>query len=266
MHGEESFGVALSAPQGYVEEEVESLGVAPAAAQEVGEEDESPGVAPAAAQESVVEAVHGLSMSAEPIVQEVGIVGSGVAPAAAQGLDVPSIVKQVVSMVLHALQDLVRAPIMSMMESSMHTLASSIIPDLIAKHVKIASSGSTSGACALEQRVAHLESQVVALQSLLRGLGLEEEVCEKEGCDEESVGAPSSMASMTREDQLHLIQAMAQGESDDEATHLAQAFLEVQQQRLEKTNARKMKQKQRKQKASATSAASSLVQYRADAQ
>ena len=79
-------GVAFAAAQGFVEEEIESLGVAPAAAQEVGEEDESPGVAPAAAQESVVEAVHGLSMSAEPIVQEVGIVDSGVAPAAAQKL------------------------------------------------------------------------------------------------------------------------------------------------------------------------------------
>ena len=64
----------------------------------------------------------------------------------------------------------------------MRTLAVSILPDLIAKHVKFLSSGSTSRACALEQRVAHLESPVVALQSLLMGLGLEEEACVKEGC------------------------------------------------------------------------------------
>ena len=85
---------------------------------------------------------------------------------------------------------------------------------------------------------------------------------------EEATSAGAAMSPQVKKIQLHqLTLAMAAGDPEDEATLLAQAFLEVEANRMEKSSRRKEKQKQKKLKKTSEAAAScSPVQNRAGAQ
>ena len=188
------------------------------------------------------------------------------APDADQSHDVSSIVQLVVTQVVKCLPNMVSAPINALIDLGFKSLMESL-PVLICKIVDISLSGRVGApapdSCALERRVAQLEGQIVALQTLLNGLGLDED-----SGVEECEGVPSSLAPMTSKDEalLQMTREVALGDSDEEATQLARSWLQVQQQRVEKTEKRKSKQKQRKQKADVAEAASSSVQIRASAQ
>ena len=249
-------------------------------------EEEKGAAASAALGDEVAVSVHGLPMPAEMTlevaVHDDGFVGVGVASEATHSVDVSSIVKLVVRQVALCLPDMVRAPIKAMMDIGWVSMLESL-PTLIAKIIDKTSSGSVGApapdTCALERRVALLEGRIVALQTRLYGLGLEESEVSEDG-----VGVPSSLATMTSEDeettmpsltseeakmiQLHqLTVAMAAGDPEDEATQLAQAYLEVQANRMVKSSRRKEKQKKNKvRKTSEAAASCSHVQHRADAQ
>ena len=133
----------------------------------------------------------------------------------------------------------------------MFSLARSILPGMVAKQVEISlsgSAGSSSCTCALEQRVALLESKIAALQTLLMCHDVEEEDEAKVETFPEADSASVESHGKSEEDenakmQAVLVRVMAQGDPEEMATQMALALLAEEEVCLEKAKRRKGRQK-----------------------
>ena len=139
--------------------------------------------------------------------------------------DKSSWTKEVVSIVMQMLPDVVRPAVLALMETGFYSLANQLIPKLFAEHNVISRGGSVesvvdSGTCALELRVLTLENQMAALQVLLMDIGEEK--------DEDNVAMGKSVEVKVAEAKLQrdLLQSLAADDSDDGYAQVARMLLE----------------------------------------
>ena len=165
--------------------------------------------------------------------------------------DKSSWTKEVVSIVMQMLPDMVRPAVLALMETGLYSLANQLIPKLFAEHNVISRGGSVesvmdSGTCALELRVLTLENQMAALQVLLMDIGEEK--------DEDNVAMGKSVEVKVAEAKLQrdLLQSLAADDSDDGYAQVARMLLEEDSTEASCSNKalkRKERQKAKKMKA-----------------